>query len=80
MKGPGSGYDFGKLPESYTNSLMAGIIGFQMQIELLEGKFKLGQERSEADRQSMLKNLASAKRRALDLRVHRRFLQARIGG
>lgn len=61
FEGPGSSYDFSKLPESYTNSLMAGIIGFQMQIELLEGKFKLGQERSEADRQSMLKNLASAK-------------------
>jgi transcriptional regulator len=61
FEGPSSGYDFAKLPESYTNSLIANIIGFEMQIELLEGKFKLGQERSEADKQSILKNLASAR-------------------
>jgi transcriptional regulator len=61
FEGPGSSYAFAKLPESYTNSLIAGIIGFEMQIELLEGKFKLGQERNDADRQAILKNLASAK-------------------
>lgn len=61
LEGPSSGYDFAKLPESYTNSLIANIIGFEMQIELLEGKFKLGQERSEADKQSILKHLESAK-------------------
>lgn len=61
FEGPGSGYDFAKLPESYTNGLMAGVIGFEMQIELLEGKFKLGQERSDADKQAILKNLQSAK-------------------
>src|SRR5215471_19351093 len=54
-------YDFGKLPESYTSGLMQGIVGFEMQIERLEGKFKLGQERSEADKQSIVKHLASAK-------------------
>jgi predicted FMN-binding regulatory protein PaiB len=32
-----------------------------MQIELLEGKCKLGQERSEADKQAILKNLQTAK-------------------
>jgi transcriptional regulator len=61
FEGPGSSYAFAKLPESYTNSLIAGVIGFEMQIELLEGKFKLGQERSDADKQAILKNLASAK-------------------
>jgi len=61
FEGPGSGYDFAKLPESYTNGLIGGIVGFQMQIELLEGKCKLGQERGEADKQAILKNLQSAK-------------------
>jgi predicted FMN-binding regulatory protein PaiB len=37
------------------------IIGFEMQIELLEGKFKLGQERGDADKQAILKNLQSVK-------------------
>ena len=32
-----------------------------MQIELLEGKFKLGQERGDADKQAILKNLQSVK-------------------
>jgi transcriptional regulator len=57
----GTGYDFSKIADSYKYGLMAGIIGFEMEIELLEGKFKLGQERSAADRETLLKNLASAK-------------------
>jgi transcriptional regulator len=61
FEGPGSSYNFAKLPESYTNGLIGGIIGFEMQIELLEGKFKLGQERSEADRRAIVKNLQAAK-------------------
>ena len=57
----GTDYDFSKLPDSYVNGMLSNIIGFQMQIELLEGKFKLGQERSEADRQGILKNLQKAR-------------------
>src|SRR5882724_5391087 len=57
----GTDYDFTKLADSYKYGLMAGIIGFEMEVELLEGKFKLGQERSAADKQSVLKNLESAK-------------------
>jgi predicted FMN-binding regulatory protein PaiB len=41
--------------------MIGGIIGFEMQIELLEGKFKLGQERSEQDKQGIVKNLQTAK-------------------
>lgn len=58
---PSSKYDFAKLPDSYINGMIGGIIGFEMQIDLLEGKFKLGQERSEADKAGILKNLQSAK-------------------
>ena len=40
---------------------MGGIIGFELEIELLEGKFKLGQDRSPADKESLLKKLGEAK-------------------
>jgi predicted FMN-binding regulatory protein PaiB len=40
--------------------MMGGILGFEMQIEELEGKCKLGQERSESDRQSIVKHLETA--------------------
>lgn len=54
-------YDFGALPESYVYGMIGGIIGFEMEIELLEGKFKLGQERSEADREGILRGLREAR-------------------
>lgn len=57
-----SGYDFLKLPEGYKYGLMQGIIGFEMEVEQLEGKFKLGQERNEVDRAGILKNLKSRKK------------------
>jgi transcriptional regulator len=57
----GTGYDFSKQPDSYVNGMLPNIIGFQMSIDLLEGKFKLGQERSEADRQGILKKLQEAR-------------------
>jgi transcriptional regulator len=57
----GTGYDFTKIDDGYKYGLMGGIIGFEMEIELLEGKFKLGQDRSPADRQSLVKKLGDAK-------------------
>ena len=65
----GTTFDFSKLPDSYLKPMLANIVGFDMQIELLEGKFKLGQERPEADRQGILKYLQSARpeRSLLDL-------------
>ena len=61
FEGNDSAYDFGKLSETYKYGLIAGIIGFEMEIERLEGKFKLGQERSAADKEGILRNLRSAK-------------------
>lgn len=52
-------YHFDKLPDEYVNGLMKGIAPFTMEIEALEGKFKLGQERSEGDRQGVLAHLKS---------------------
>ena len=63
----GSGYDFSKLPDSYVSSMMGGVAGFEMQIESLEGKFKLGQERSDSDKQGVLEHLRQAARRERSL-------------
>jgi transcriptional regulator len=63
----GSGYDFSKLPDSYVSSMMGGVAGFEMQIESLEGKFKLGQERSDSDKQGVLEHLRQAGRRERSL-------------
>jgi transcriptional regulator len=57
----GTNYDFAKVDASYKNGLMQGIIGFEMEIELLEGKFKLGQDRSPADKESLRKKLGTGK-------------------
>ena len=57
----GSTYDFGKLPDSFTYPMIGGIVGFEMQIDAIEGKFKLGQERSEADKAGLLSRLGTAK-------------------
>jgi transcriptional regulator len=57
----GTGYDFSKVEPAYKYGLMTHIIGFELEIELLEGKFKLGQDRSPADRQSLLQKLGGAK-------------------
>jgi len=57
----GTSYDFSKIDDSYKDGMMGGIIGFEMEIELLEGKYKLGQDRSPADRQSLLKKMGEAR-------------------
>jgi transcriptional regulator len=57
----GTDYDFSKLPEEYVTPMLSGIVGFEMRIELLEGKFKLGQDRSEADRQGVVSHLQKAR-------------------
>jgi transcriptional regulator len=51
-------YDFAAQPQEYVDRMMQGISPFEMEIEALEGKFKLGQERSEGDRNGVLAHLA----------------------
>jgi len=60
-EGSGGAYDFSKLPDSYVYGMIGGVVGFELEIELLEGKFKLGQERSADDRAGILRGLAAAK-------------------
>ena len=52
-----SGYDLSNLPESYVARMMGGIAPFRMEVEALEGKFKLGQERADGDRRGVLAHL-----------------------
>ena len=53
-----TGYDFAAQPREYVDRMMQGISPFEMEIDALEGKFKLGQERSEGDRNGVLTHLA----------------------
>ena len=53
-------YDFAAQPREYVDRMMQGISPFEMEIEALEGKFKLGQERSEGDRTAVLEQLKGA--------------------
>ena len=62
-----TGYDFAGQPKEYIDRQMQGISPFEMEIDALEGKFKLGQERSEGDRSGVLEHLqaGSYKERSL---------------
>ena len=51
-------YDFAAQPREYVDRMMQGISPFEMEIQALEGKFKLGQERSDGDRNGVLAHLA----------------------
>jgi transcriptional regulator len=57
----GTAYDFDELPADYVAGMMKGIVPFSMEIEAIEGKFKLGQERSQGDRDGVLAHLPAAK-------------------
>jgi len=50
-------YDFAAQPREYVDRMMQGISPFEMEIEAIEGKFKLGQERSEGDRTGVVAHL-----------------------
>jgi transcriptional regulator len=44
------------LPEDYKNELLSGIVAFEIKVSNLEGKFKLSQNRTEGDRERIIKN------------------------
>jgi transcriptional regulator len=56
----GSNYDFSKLSESLVSSRMEGLVGFEMLLESLEGKFKLGQSWNDKDQERVLERLRQA--------------------
>ncbi|WP_031499279.1 FMN-binding negative transcriptional regulator [Bryobacter aggregatus] len=57
--GGGDTWDYAKLPDSYLKGMRQGIVAYQMEIEKVEAKFKLGHERSAADRAGVLEGLKS---------------------
>ena len=63
--GGGEAWDYSKLPESYLKGMRQGIVAYEMKIEGVEGKFKLGHERSEKDREGVLKGLETKQQRSI---------------
>jgi transcriptional regulator len=63
--GGGDQWDFQKLPESYLKGMRQGIVAYQMEIQTVEAKFKLGQERSAADKDGVLKGLERKQQRTI---------------
>ena len=61
----GTSYDFSTLPMNDVLTRMKGIQPFELEIEQLEGKFKLFQERPEADKAAALPRLDTYRERSL---------------
>lgn len=61
----GTDYDFRALPKADILARAKGIQPFELAIERLEGKFKLFQERPEADKAAMLPKLETYRERSL---------------
>ena len=49
------------LPDEFRSGLVRAIVGFEIQVSRLEGKFKLSQNRTEAERQGVLEGLKTRK-------------------
>jgi transcriptional regulator len=54
-----SGWTTAGLSDAYLRSMTAGIVAFDIEIERIEGKFKLSQNRSPADRAGVVANLSA---------------------
>jgi transcriptional regulator len=52
-------------PPDYIEGMLKGIVGFEIPIARLEGKFKLSQNRSEADRRNVAQTFAESGSEAL---------------
>ncbi len=49
-----------KLPDDYMNKMMAAVVGFEIEITRIEGKYKLSQNRTEADQQHVIDHLSQS--------------------
>jgi transcriptional regulator len=63
-EGPRSDRWSGELPADYVSNLLGAIVGFELPIDRLEGKFKLGQNKNTADRAGLLAGLEGEPDRA----------------
>jgi transcriptional regulator len=50
---PGYSEQWRNLPDGYRRNMLAGIVGFRIAVARVEGKFKLSQNRPEADRRAV---------------------------
>ena len=50
---PAYASQWGVLPDGYKRTMLAGIVGFRIPIARIEGKFKISQNRPEADRRAV---------------------------
>jgi transcriptional regulator len=64
------------LPEEYQRGMIGGIVGFEIEIAELTGKFKLSQNRTPADRQKVVDALeaGSAEERQVGALMRARVL------
>jgi len=46
-----------QLPDDYLQKMMHGIVGFEIEITRLEGKFKMSQNRTESERENVIASL-----------------------
>jgi transcriptional regulator len=53
---------FGDMPESFVQGMLKGIVGFELEITRLEGKYKLSQNRSLKDRAGVVEALEASGR------------------
>lgn len=56
-----------RLPEEFRSKLMQAIVGIEIHITSLEGKFKLGQNRSAADQEALVSHLSAGSASERDL-------------
>lgn len=56
----GSSWKVTDAPEDYLGKMLKAIVGVKLRIESIEGKFKLGQNRAAADRESVAAALSSS--------------------
>jgi transcriptional regulator len=59
-EGPWANRWSGEIPEEFRDKLMAGIVGVEIEITRLEGKYKLSQNRSDEDFTRVMSELASS--------------------
>jgi len=54
-------WSLGQASEEFIEKLLGGIVGFEIEIERVEGKFKLSQNQSEQRRAGVIRNLSESK-------------------
>lgn len=64
--GGGEAWDFAKLPDSYLKGMRQGIVGYEMKIEKVEAKFKMGQEWPKAQKDKVAVALKAGKGKEKD--------------